>query len=66
MVAQGPTDDNDKNESRKAWTMEMLPNDSVISMSMTNEPEQVSEATKSSYMPGLYTQIIRYSTICSK
>ena len=65
-MAQGPTDDNAENESQKAWTMEMLMNDSDISMSMTNEPEQVSEGTKSSYMPGLYTQIIQYSTKCSK
>ena len=43
MVVQGPTDDNDENESQKAWTMEMLMNDSDISMSMMNEPEQVSE-----------------------
>ena len=24
LEVQGPTDDNNKNESRKAWTMEML------------------------------------------
>ena len=30
LVAQGPVDDDDKNESRKAWTMEMLTNDSDI------------------------------------
>ena len=66
MVVQGPTDDDDENESQKAWTMEMLTNDGNISTSMTNEPEQISEGNKSSYMPGLYTQIIQYSTICSK
>ena len=44
MVAQGPTDDDDENESQKAWTMEMLMND--ISMSMMNEPEQMSEENK--------------------
>ena len=46
MAVQGPTDDNDKNKLWKAWTMEMLTNDSDISMSMTNEPEQVSEQDK--------------------
>ena len=34
------------NESWKAWTMEMLRNDSDISMGMMNEPEQVSEEDK--------------------
>ena len=39
-MAQGPTDDDDdENELRKAWTMEMLMNDGDISMSMMNEPE---------------------------
>ena len=37
MVAQGPVDDDDKNESRKEWTMEMLLNDGDISMSVMNE-----------------------------
>ena len=46
MVVQGPIDDNDENKSRKAWTMEMLMNDGNISMSMTKEPEQVSEGDK--------------------
>ena len=46
MVAQGPADDDDKNESCKAWTMEMLTNDGNISMSMMNEQESMSEADK--------------------
>ena len=46
MVAQGPTDDNDESESWKAWTMELLMNDGNISMSMMNEPEQMSEENK--------------------
>ena len=46
VVVQGPTDDNDENESWKVWTVEMLMNNSNISMSMTNEPEQVSEGDK--------------------
>ena len=46
MVVEGPSDDNDENESRKAWTMEMLMNDGNISTSMTNESEQVSEEDK--------------------
>ena len=45
-MVQGPSDDNDENESQKAWTMEMLTNDSDISMSMMNEQEQVSEEDK--------------------
>ena len=46
MVVQSPLDDNDKTKSQKAWTMEMLMNNGDISMSMTNEPEQVSEEDK--------------------
>ena len=46
MVVQGPSDDNDENESWKVWTMEMLMNDGNISTSMTNEQEQVSEEDK--------------------
>ena len=46
MGAQGPSDDNDKNKSRKVWTMEMLMNDGDISMGMMNEPEQVSKEDK--------------------
>ena len=45
-MVQGPSDDNDENESQKAWTMEMLTNDGNISMSMMNVPEQVSEEEK--------------------
>ena len=46
MVVQGPSDDNDKNESHKVWTMEMLTNDGDISMSMMNEQEPVTEEDK--------------------
>ena len=45
-VVQGPTDDHDKNELWKAWTMEMLMSDGDISMSMMNEPKQMSEEYK--------------------
>ena len=45
-VVQGPTDDDDENESRKAWTMEMLMSDGDISMSMMNELGQMSEEYK--------------------
>ena len=45
-MAQGPADDDDKNESRKAWTMEMLTNDGNISMSMMNEQESMSKDDK--------------------
>ena len=43
---QGPADDDNKNESRKAWTMEMLMNDSDISMNMTNEEVSKSDDEK--------------------
>ena len=66
LVAQGPADDDDENESCKAWTMEMLTNDGDISTSMMNEEESMSEDEKSSYMPERYTQIIRYSTTSTK
>ena len=46
MVAQGPADDDDENESHKAWTTEMLTNDGDISMSMMNEQESMSEDDK--------------------
>ena len=46
MVAQGPADDDDENESHKVWTMEMLTNDSDISTSMMNEQESMSEDDK--------------------
>ena len=45
-VAQGPTGDDDENELQIAWTMEMLMNDSDISMTMMNGPEQMSEDYK--------------------
>ena len=45
-MVQGPLDDNDENESQKAWTMEMLMNDRDISTGKMNEPEQVSEEDK--------------------
>ena len=45
-MAQGSTDDDDENKSQKAWTMEMLMNNGDISMSIMNEPEQVSEEVK--------------------
>ena len=43
LVAQGPVDDDDKNESRKVWTMEMLMNDGDILTNTTNEGEFMSE-----------------------
>ena len=42
-MAQGPTEDDNKNESRKVWTMEMLMNDGVNSANMTNEEESMSD-----------------------
>ena len=46
LEVQGPTDDNNENESRKAWTMEKLTNDSNISANMTNEAESMSDDEK--------------------
>ena len=46
LVAQGPVNDDDENESRKAWTMEMLTNDGDISTNTTNEEELMSEDEK--------------------
>ena len=43
---QGPMDDDNKNESRKAWTMEMLTNDGDISANTMNEVESMSDDEK--------------------
>ena len=42
-VAQGPTEDDNKNESRKAWTMEMLMNGLDNSTNTTSEEESMSD-----------------------
>ena len=42
-VAQGPTEDDNKNKSRKAWTMEMLINSFDNSANMTSEEESMSD-----------------------
>ena len=41
--AQGPTEDNNKNESRKAWTMEMLMNGFDNSTNTMSEEESMSD-----------------------
>ena len=46
LEVQGPTDDDNKNESRKTWTMEMLMNGSNISSNTTNEEELMSDDEK--------------------
>ena len=43
---EGPTDDDNENKSRKAWTMEMLTNDGDISANTTNEGESMSDDEK--------------------
>ena len=43
---QGPTDDNEKNESRKAWTMEMLMNGGDISTNLTSGEESMSDTER--------------------
>ena len=45
-MVQGPADDDDKNELRKAWTMEMLTNGGDISTNKMNEEESMSEDEK--------------------
>ena len=42
-MAQGPTEDNNKNELRKAWTMEMLMNGFDNSANTTSEEESMSD-----------------------
>ena len=46
LEVQGPTDDNEKNESRKAWTMEMLMNGSDISTNTMSEEDSMSDAER--------------------
>ena len=43
LEVQGPTDDNNKKESRNAWTMEMLMNGGDISANTTNEDVSMSD-----------------------
>ena len=43
LESQGPTEDNNKNESRKAWTMEMLMNGFDNSMNTMSEEESMSD-----------------------
>ena len=43
---QGPTDDNEKNESRKAWTMEMLMNGGNISTNSTSGEESMNDVER--------------------
>ena len=43
---QGPTDDDNENKLRKAWTMEMLTNDGNFSVNTTNEVESMSDDEK--------------------
>ena len=45
-MAQGPADDDDENELRKAWTMEMLTNNGDISTNTMNEEESMSDDEK--------------------
>ena len=46
LEVQGPMDDDNKNESRKAWIMEMLTNDGNISANTMNEVESMSDDEK--------------------
>ena len=43
---QGPTDNNKKNESRKAWTMEMLMNNGDISTNSTSGEESMNDVER--------------------
>ena len=42
-MAQGPAEDDNKNELQKAWTMEMLMNSGDISVNTTSEEEPMSD-----------------------
>ena len=57
---QGPADDDNQNESRKAWTMEMLTNDGDISMNTTNEEVSMSDDEK------MFLYVSRYNITCIK
>ena len=46
LVAQGPADDDDDNELRKAWTIEMLTNNGDILTNTMNEEESMSDDEK--------------------
>ena len=59
-------EDDNENESRKVWTMEMLMNDRDISMNTMNEEESMNEDEKSSYTPERSTQTTQYNIICIK
>ena len=56
---KGPTDDNNKNESRKAWTMEMLMNGFDNSTNMASEEESMSDNERMF----LYARAV-HNTIC--
>ena len=51
---QGPADDDNENELRKAWTMEMLMSDGDISTNTMNEAELMSDDEKMF----LYTRVV--------
>ena len=46
LEVQGPMDNDNENELQKAWTMEMLTNDSDISANTTNKVESMSDDEK--------------------
>ena len=46
LAAQGPADDDDENELREPWTMEMLMIGGNILMNMINDEESMSEDEK--------------------
>ena len=54
LEVQGPMDDDNENESRKAWTMEMLMNDGNISANTMNGVESMSDNEKMF----LYTRVV--------
>ena len=53
-VVQGPADDDNKNESPKVWTMEILMNNGNILTNTTNEEELMSDDEKMF----LYTRVV--------
>ena len=59
---QGPTDDYEKNEPSKAWTMEMLMNGGDISTNTTNEQTSMRDDERMFLYAGRCTKITRYNT----
>ena len=63
-VAQGPTEDDNKSESRKAWTMEMLMNGGDISANTMSKGESMSDDERMFLYARAVHSITRFNTTC--